>query len=345
MKGRSPALFILLGIMVVLAFIADLVFGSVRISWDEFIRIVQGGGDANLRFIVTDIRLPKAITAILTGAGLAVCGLLMQTLFRNPLAGPYVLGVSSGASLGVALLMMASAWFGGAEVVSALPLGKWGLVTAAMTGSFLVMLLVILLSSRVSDSVSILIIGMMFGSATGAVVSILQYFSDPDSVHTFLVWTFGSISGVNWPDLKILTPIVLLGIIGALFIQKSLNAIQLGEMQAKVVGVPVKRTRYIVILITSVLTGSLTAFTGPIAFVGVAVPHLARALYRSPEHRVLMPASILCGAILMLVCDILAQVPAANQVLPVNTVTSLFGAPILIWVILRNRRTKNSMAE
>jgi iron complex transport system permease protein len=214
-----------------------------------------------------------------------------------------------------------------------------------MTGSFLVMLLVILLSSRVSDSVSILIIGMMFGSATGAVVSILQYFSDPDSVHTFLVWTFGSISGVNWPDLKILTPIVLLGIIGALFIQKSLNAIQLGEMQAKVVGVPVKRTRYIVILITSVLTGSLTAFTGPIAFVGVAVPHLARALYRSPEHRVLMPASILCGAILMLVCDILAQVPAANQVLPVNTVTSLFGAPILIWVILRNRRTKNSMAE
>jgi iron complex transport system permease protein len=177
------------------------------------------------------------------------------------------------------------------------------------------------------------------------VVSILQYFSDPDSVHTFLVWTFGSISGVNWPDLKILTPIVLLGIIGALFIQKSLNAIQLGEMQAKVVGVPVKRTRYIVILITSVLTGSLTAFTGPIAFVGVAVPHLARALYRSPEHRVLMPASILCGAILMLVCDILAQVPAANQVLPVNTVTSLFGAPILIWVILRNRRTKNSMAE
>jgi iron complex transport system permease protein len=269
----------------------------------------------------------------------------MQTLFRNPLAGPYVLGVSSGASLGVALLMMASAWFGGSAMIQALPLGQWGLVVAAMAGSFLVMLLVILLSARVADSVSILIIGMMFGSATGAVVSILQYFSDPDSVHTFLVWTFGSISGVNWPELKILVPLVTLGIIVSLFLQKSLNALQLGEVQAKVVGVPVKRTRYLVILVTSLLTGSLTAFTGPIAFVGVAVPHLARALFRSPDHRILLPGSILCGTILMLVCDILAQVPAANQILPINTITSLFGAPILIWVILRNRRNRNSLAE
>jgi len=345
MKGRAPALFILLGILVVLAFLADLVFGSVRITWEEFIRIAQGGGDPNLKFIVSDIRLPKAVTAVLTGSGLAVCGLLMQTLFRNPLAGPYVLGVSSGASLGVALLMMASAWVGGSAVIDALPLGRWGLVTAAMAGSFMVMLLVILLSSRVADSVSILIIGMMFGSATGAIVSILQYFSDPDSVHTFLVWTFGSISGVNWPDLRILVPIVVVGVVVALFLQKSLNAIQLGEVQARVVGVPVKKTRFLIILVTSLLTGSLTAFTGPIAFVGVAVPHLARALYRSPDHRILLPASILCGSILMLVCDILAQVPAANQILPVNTVTSLFGAPILIWVILRNRRGRNSLAE
>jgi iron complex transport system permease protein len=345
MKGRVPALFALLVVLVFLAFLADLVFGSVRISWSEFVGILNGSGDTNLSFIVTDIRLPKAITAILTGSGLAVCGLLMQTLFRNPLAGPYVLGVSSGASLGVALLMMASAWFGGSAMIQALPLGQWGLVVAAMAGSFLVMLLVILLSARVADSVSILIIGMMFGSATGAVVSILQYFSDPDSVHTFLVWTFGSISGVNWPELKILVPLVTLGIIVSLFLQKSLNALQLGEVQAKVVGVPVKRTRYLVILVTSLLTGSLTAFTGPIAFVGVAVPHLARALFRSPDHRILLPGSILCGTILMLVCDILAQVPAANQILPINTITSLFGAPILIWVILRNRRNRNSLAE
>jgi iron complex transport system permease protein len=269
----------------------------------------------------------------------------MQTLFRNPLAGPYVLGVSSGASLGVALLMMASAWFGGEALIQALPLGNWGMVLAAMTGALLVMMLVILLSLRLSDSVSILIIGMMFGSATGAIVSVLQYLSDPDSVHSFLVWTFGSISDVYWPQLRTLVPVVVIGILIAITLQKPLNALQLGETQARAIGVPVRRTRYLIIIVTSLLAGSLTAFTGPIAFVGVAVPHLARAVFRSPDHRILLPASILCGSILMLVCDILAQMVAAPQVLPINTVTSLFGAPILIWVILRNRRNRNSLSE
>lgn len=345
MKGRIPAYFVLLIILLLLAFCADLIFGSVRISAGEFSKILSGDGDSNLSLIVTDFRLPKALTAVLTGSGLAVCGLLMQTLFRNPLAGPYVLGVSSGASLGVALLMMASAWFGGDALIQALPMGNWGMVLAAMTGAFLVMLLVILLSLRLSDSVSILIIGMMFGSATGAIVSVLQYLSDPDSVHSFLVWTFGSISDVYWPQLRTLAPVVVVGVVISITLQKPLNALQLGETQARAIGVPVRRTRYLIIIVTSLLAGALTAFTGPIAFVGVAVPHLARAVFRTPDHRILLPASILCGSILMLVCDILAQMVAAPQVLPINTVTSLFGAPILIWVILRNRRNRNSLSE
>ncbi len=345
MKGRIPAYFVLLIILLLLAFCADLIFGSVRISAGEFSNILSGDGDSNLSLIVKNFRLPKALTAVLTGSGLAVCGLLMQTLFRNPLAGPYVLGVSSGASLGVALLMMASAWFGGDALIQALPLGNWGMVLAAMTGAFLVMMLVILLSLRLSDSVSILIIGMMFGSATGAIVSVLQYLSDPDSVHSFLVWTFGSISDVYWPQLRTLAPVVVVGILISVSLQKPLNALQLGENQARAIGVPVRRTRYLIIIVTSLLAGALTAFTGPIAFVGVAVPHLARALFRTPDHRILLPASILCGSILMLVCDILAQMVAAPQVLPINTVTSLFGAPILIWVILRNRRNRNSLSE
>ncbi|HBB92063.1 MAG: iron ABC transporter [Bacteroidetes bacterium GWF2_49_14] len=345
MKGRIPVYFVLLIILLLLAFCADLIFGSVRISAGEFSNILSGDGDSNLTLIVTNFRLPKALTAVLTGSGLAVCGLLMQTLFRNPLAGPYVLGVSSGASLGVALLMMASAWFGGDALIQALPLGNWGMVLAAMAGAFLVMLLVILLSLRLSDSVSILIIGMMFGSATGAIVSVLQYLSDPDSVHSFLVWTFGSISDVYWPQLRTLAPVVVVGVVISITLQKPLNALQLGETQARAIGVPVRRTRYLIIVVTSLLAGALTAFTGPIAFVGVAVPHLARAVFRTPDHRILLPASILCGSILMLVCDILAQLVAAPQVLPINTVTSLFGAPILIWVILRNRRNRNSLSE
>ena len=338
-KGRSTWIFSILAGIFILAFFGDLLFGSVRLTFKDFLAALFNESDnSNIGYIVWSLRLPKAITAILAGSGLAMCGLLMQTLFRNPLAGPFVLGISSGASLGVALLVMASSWFGGNALVQVLPYGHWGMVIAAMVGALAVMLFVLLISLRVADSVSILIIGMMFGSATGAIVSLLQYFSDPDTVKSFLVWTFGDISGVTGPHLKLLAPLVILGVFAGLIIRKPLNALLLGENHARVIGINVKRSRIIIILITSLLTGAITAFTGPIAFIGVAVPHLARAVLRSSDHRLLTPATLMCGAIIMLICDILAQLPAANQVLPINTVTAIFGAPVVIWVVLRNRR-------
>ncbi len=325
--------------ILVLAFFGDLVFGSIRLSSKDFFDALLGRpGDQNISYIVWSLRLPKAITAILAGSGLALCGLMMQTLFRNPLAGPFVLGISSGASLGVALLVMASSWFGGHAMVQVFSYGHLGMVLAAMAGALIVMFLVIWVSVRVADSVSILIIGMMFGSATGAIVSLLQYFSDPDAVKSFLVWTFGDISAVTAEHLKLLAPIVIAGLLAGLMLKKPLNALMLGENHARVIGVNVKRFRIIIIIVTGLLTGAITAFTGPIAFVGLAVPHLARAILKSSDHKALTPATLMCGAIIMLICDILAQLPASNQVLPINTVTAIFGAPVVIWVILRNRR-------
>lgn len=325
--------------LLILAFFGDMLFGSIRLSSKDFLDVLLGrSGDQNISYIVWSLRLPKAITAILAGSGLALCGLMMQTLFRNPLAGPFVLGISSGASLGVALLVMSSSWFGGHALVQVLSYGHMGMVLAAMAGALAVMMLVIMVSVRVADSVSILIIGMMFGSATGAIVSLLQYFSDPDAVKSFLVWTFGDISAVTAEHLKLLAPLVIAGIIAGLVLNKPLNALMLGDNHARVIGVNVKRFRIIIILVTSLLTGAITAFTGPIAFVGLAVPHLARAILRTSDHRWLTPATLMCGAITLLICDILAQLPASNQVLPINTMTAIFGAPVVIWVILRNRR-------
>lgn len=343
---RTVWIFPVLAGILILAFLGDLLFGSVRLSFKDFFDAVSGKtGSENVTYIIWSLRLPKAITAVLTGAGLAMCGLLMQTLFRNPLAGPFVLGISSGASLGVALLVMASSWFGGSALVQSLPYGHWGMVIAAMAGALAVMLFVILVSVRLADSVSILIIGMMFGSATGAVVSLLQYFSDPDTVKSFLVWTFGDISAVTGPHLKVLIPLVTAGIIAGLVMRKPLNALLLGENHARVIGVNVSRSRITIILITSLLTGAITAFTGPIAFIGLAVPHLARAILRTSDHGRLSPATLMCGAIIMLICDILAQMPAANQVLPINTVTAIFGAPVVIWVIIRNRRGRTPVVS
>lgn len=340
---RHSILFISLGLLTLAALLADLMFGSVSFTWEDLGQVLSGSQETeNLAFILWKIRLPKALTGILVGAGLSVSGLMMQTLFRNPLAGPYVLGISSGASLGVAILMMASSLFTAGATSGILLVGHWGMVLAAMFGALLVMLLVILVSMRIADSVSILIIGIMFGSAAGALVSVLQYFSDPDSVHSFLVWTFGSIAGVSWSQLGILVPLVIAGLFAAVVLQKPLNAFLLGENQARALGVNVKRIRLLVVILTSLLTGALTAFTGPIAFVGIAVPHLARMLFRTSDHRLIIPASVLIGSLLLLVCDILSQVPTGGQVLPINSVTALFGAPVVIWVIMSNRKTRNA---
>ena len=328
--------FILLLFLLFLFFVCDILFGSVSLPFRDVLTILTGGnGDIIYREIILDHRLPKALTAILTGASLSVAGVLMQTLFRNPLAGPDVLGVTSGAGLGVALLTLTT---------SAIPvfiLTGWGQVSAAIIGAVFVLLLVVLVSLKVPQTVSLLIIGMMFGNFAGAIVSILQSASNPDTLKLFVTWTFGSLSAVGWDYMVIMAPAVLLGIMIAFILQKYLNIMLLGENYAIGLGVSVFRTRLWIIFATALLAGTSTAFTGPIAFIGVTIPHIARGFFHSSNHRIIIPASILCGAIIMLACDLISQLPGSQGTLPINSVTALFGAPIIIWIILKNKTLGN----
>ena len=278
--------------------------------------------------ILHAIRIPKAVTAVLAGAALSVSGLIMQTLFRNPLAGPYTLGVSSGASLGVALLTMLG--------VYSIQLSAVSIPIAACIGATLVLLLVMGVSKKVTSNVSLLIVGMMFGSIAGALVSLLQNFANPDALKLFIVWTLGSLSSVSWSDMQLLIPILLLGTLIVLLALKPLNGLLLGEDYARGLGIHVGRTRLFIVLATGLLAGGVTAFCGPIAFIGVAVPHIARGVFKTSNHRVTIPASALIGACLLLVCDLLCSL--AIYPLPISTVSALFGAPIIIWIILKNKK-------
>lgn len=329
--------------LIVGLFLLDLSLGSVKISTGELINIIAGNpAKKSWEYIFFNFRLPKAITAILTGAGISVAGLQMQTLFKNPLAGPSVLGISHGASLGVAVFVLSSTALFGVTTNFQEALGSWGLVLFAISGSFLVLLNVLFASARISDGVTILIVGLMFGFITGAVVSILQYFSDPELIQNFLVWTFGSLSGVAWSQLQVMGPIIGLTLVASLLYSKQMNALLLGENYATGVGVNVAQTRMKLILTTSIMAGTITAFTGPIAFIGVAVPHLARLLFRTSNHKVLIPATMMCGVLIMLICDIVSQVPGAQTTLPLNSVTALFGAPVILAIIIKNRKMKGA---
>ncbi|HOR39319.1 MAG TPA: iron ABC transporter permease, partial [Paludibacteraceae bacterium] len=256
--------------------------------------------------------------------------LMMQTLFRNPLADPYILGVSSGASLGTALVVMASGFLPFSFVGNG-----WALIISAIVGAALVLLIVLFVSFRVNDIVSLLIVGIMFGTIAAALVSIIQNFSNPDAIKLFLMWTFGSLSAVTWNYLQILLPVVLVGIGIAFFLQKRLDGLLLGENYARGLGIPISQTRSLIILATGLLAGGITAFTGPIAFVGVAVPHIARGIFQTSSHKILLPACMLVGAALLMICDIITQIP--DYTLPVNTISALFGAPVIIWIILRRK--------
>jgi len=277
--------------------------------------------------ILHSIRLPKAITAVLSGAALSVSGLIMQTLFRNPLAGPYTLGVSSGASLGVAFLTMIS--------VSSFQLSAVSLPIAACIGATLVLLLVLAVSRKVTSNVSLLIIGMMFGSIAGALVSLLQNFANPDALKLFIVWTLGSLSSVGWSDMQLMIPVLVIGALFVLLAIKPLNGLLLGEDYARGLGINVERTRLYIVLATGLLAGGVTAFCGPIAFIGVAVPHIARGIFKTSNHRITIPACVLTGACLLLICDMLCSL--AIYPLPISTVSALFGAPVIIWIILKNK--------
>ncbi|MBZ9631866.1 iron ABC transporter permease [Salegentibacter sp. LM13S] len=288
------------------------------------------------RYIIVEYRLPKAITAIITGSGLAISGLLMQTLFRNPLAGPYVLGLSSGASLGVAIVIMGASVFGGA--FAGILLSKWSLVIASSLGSLLVLIAVMLASLRLRDTMAILIIGLMFASLTAAVVSVLSYFSPAAQLQQYVFWSFGSLGDLSWNEVGILAMFWFVGIILAVSCIKNLNTLLLGEQYAKSLGVSIQKNRLIIIIATSLLAGSITAFAGPIAFVGLAVPHLIRQIIPVNNHSILVPAVILGGAALMLICDIAAQMPGQEYTLPINAITSLIGAPVVIWLLVRKRK-------
>jgi iron complex transport system permease protein len=329
--SRNLILFTVLLLFCLLLLLTDIAFGSIPISlhnlWQTFLHPET---DSLYKNIVFDFRLPKALTAILCGAALSVAGLLMQTLFRNPLAGPDVLGISSGASMGVALYVMAASWWSASLLQS-----SWGMVGAAVIGALLVLMLTLAVATRIRQSVTLLIVGLMFASVAGAVVSILQNFSNPDAVKLFVVWTFGSLSAVTWAQMELLIPIILVGLILTFWLQKSLNVMLLGEHYARGLGIPVTIVRVAIILITGVLAGTITAFTGPIAFIGVAVPHLARGIFGTSNHRIAIPGTILCGAALLLLCDVISQ--QTTYPLPLNAVSALFGAPMIIWIVLKQR--------
>ena len=313
---RNAGIFIGLSVLLALFFCLDICSGSIWLwPWGDLSVMEQN--------ILHAIRLPKAITAILAGAALSVSGLIMQTLFRNPLAGPYTLGVSSGASLGVAFLTMCSA-----SLVLMLPI-------AACIGATLVLLLVLAVSRKVTSNVSLLIVGMMFGSIAGALVSLLQNFANPDALKLFIVWTLGSLSSVGWSDMQLMVPILIVGALFVLLALKPLNGLLLGEEYAKGLGINVARTRLFIVLATGLLAGGVTAFCGPIAFIGVAVPHIARGIFKTSNHRVTIPACVLIGACLLLICDVLCSL--FIYPLPISTVSALFGAPIIIWIILKHK--------
>jgi len=339
-KVRLAGLLLLL----LLAFLLDISVGSVKIPLRDVFRILFSSSSSSMddtwRFIVEKIRVPKACTAVLAGCGLSVSGLQMQTLFRNPLADPAVLGITAGASLGVAMVMLTGGSIATLFAIRELGVSGSLLITvAACLGAGVVMVLVLLLSGRLRDNVLMLIIGIMIGSITTSIISIWQYFSSPEEVKDYLLWLFGSLGGVTGGQLLILGTVTILGLIIAWLSSKMLDALLLGENYARSMGLNPQRARLIIICSSSLLAGSITAFCGPIGFVGIAVPHITRQLFRTSSHRILVPACCLIGTLLLLLCDVLSQLPGNQTVLPINIITALIGAPIVITLLLRQKNT------
>ncbi len=342
----------LLGLLAALAgvFLLSLTLGSVDIPLKDILKILVGDEPQRRAWttIVMKFRLPKAITATLAGAALAVAGLEMQTLFSNPLADPFVLGINSGASLGVALVVLSVGVAGvsASSMLAGLGLGgNLTLVAAASIGAGIVLGFMLLVAQRVRSTMTLLILGMMVGYATGAVVSLLLYFNIAERIQAYISWTFGSFGGVTWGQMHVLGPVVLVALATAMILAKSLNALLLGETYARSMGLNVNWARFWIIISAAVLAGSITAFCGPIGFLGIAVPHLCRSLFNTSDHRILVPASALLGAILALAADIIAQMPGSQTVLPLNAVTALIGAPVVAWVILRRSPARSSFGS
>ncbi len=343
---RWGVLGLLAGVLIALMLVS-LALGSVNIPLEDILRVLTGGEASKPAWtnIILKFRLPKALTAMLAGSALGVSGLMMQTFFRNPLADPYILGISSGASLGVALVVLSIGTVGSTVLTGIGLAGDMGITVAAMVGAAVVMLLVLAISRRVRSNMTLLILGLMFGYMTSAIVSLLLYFNLPERIQAYITWTFGSFGGVTWGEMPILAPIVMVGL-ALVFVQaKSLNALLLGEGYARSMGLNTQRTRVGIILTTAVLTGVITAFCGPIGFLGIAVPHLCRSLLGTSDHRALIPASVLMGAVVAVIASLIAEMPGSRIILPLNAITALMGAPVVIWVILRRRNLRESFAS
>lgn len=337
-QKRNTILFFLLTLGLVLLFFVNISFGSITIPFKEIYTSLTGGqaSKSTWEYIIINYRLPKAITAILVGMGLSISGLLMQTLFRNPLAGPYVLGLSSGASLGVAFVILGASLL--PPFLSTILLSSYGVVLASTIGSSFVLLAVLMVSQQIRDTMAILIVGLMFGSFTSAIVGVLTYFSSAEQLQKFTFWSMGNLGNLSWSSILILTVCVGIGLLFSLFSIKPLNALLLGENYARSLGLNFKKTRLIIIFATSILAGSITAYAGPIAFIGLAVPHIAKLVFQTSNHSVLYWSTLLLGASIMLICDVISELPGLEITLPINAVTSIIGAPVVIWLLVRKRK-------
>jgi iron complex transport system permease protein len=321
----------------------NLLLGSVVIPLNQILAIIFNDfvGKESWRIIVIESRLPKAIAAVLSGAALSVSGLQMQTLFRNPLAGPYILGISSGAGLGVALFVMGLSILG-ISLSDFDLIADYGLIIFSVLGSISVLLILLAVISRLKDVMTVLILGIMIGSVITAIIGIIQYFSFDPQLKSFIMWTMGDLGAVTLSKSRILSIVVGIGLLISFSISKRLNAYLLGEDYAKSLGINIRSTRIIVVLTTAILAGSITAFCGPIGFIGIIIPHIARMLSRSSDHKTLTILSILLGINIMLIADVIAQLPGNDNSLPINSITSLIGIPFIIWIIIKNKSIKSA---
>lgn len=341
-RATPSILFMAVAVFLFLIFLANVCLGSVTLSLSDVLGVFTGQGDVDpiIRQIILNFRLPRAMTALLGGAALAVSGLLMQTIFRNPLADPFVLGVNSGASLGVAIVMLALAPAGIALTQNWGLSGNLLIVVAASLGSASILALVLILANRM-DVMSLLILGLMLSYAVGAVVSILMFFSMAEQLQSFFTWSFGQFGNVTWGQMQVFAPCILTVIVAVFFLSKPLDALLLGERYAHSLGTNVKSTRIVTLLLASILTGAVTGFCGPIGFLGIAAPHICRFLFQTSDHRILIPSTLMAGAAIALTADLIAKAPGFDTVLPLNAITALMGAPIIIAALLKQRNLKN----
>lgn len=340
-RSSTIILMVMLGISIVGFFILNLLLGSVSIPVDNIIDILLGRDNDNLiwRNIILKSRLPQSLTAMMAGAGLAVSGLLMQTVFRNPLAGPSVLGISSGASLGVACVVLLSGSIGGVALSKLGVIGEVTITLSAIIGSLLIMALIAFVAQKVRGNVTLLIMGVMIGYIANAIIGVLKFFSAEEDIRAYVIWGLGSFSRVSGGQTSVFILLMLLLLPLSFFLIKSLNLLLLGDSYAQNLGLNIKRARLLVIGCSGVLVAVVTAYCGPIVFLGLAVPHICRGLFHTSNHTVILPASLLGGASLALLCNLIARMPGFEGALPVNSVTALVGAPVVMWVLFKRRKT------